>query len=100
VHVSGGASSWRRYLPWRDKQGERAWFSWMLVAPAAGDYSVHVKARGDGSLLVEFDGETVLRVTEFEAPVVTTAVRLTKGAHAVRVVTVGDVEIQSVEIGN
>jgi len=101
THVSKGDASWLcRYLPWCDKREDRAWFSWMLVAPAAGDYSVHVKARGDGSLLVEFDGETVLRVTEFEAPVVTTAVRLTKGAHAVRVVTVGDVEIQSVEIGN
>ncbi|MDH3201709.1 MAG: PA14 domain-containing protein [Myxococcales bacterium] len=95
VHVPIGASGWRRYLPWRDKKG---WFSWMLVAPATGDYSVQVKASGEGSLVVEFDGETALRVTELKSPLPTTQVRLTKGAHAVRVVTAGDVEIQSVEI--
>ena len=100
VHVPSVASGWRHYLPWRDSKGDRAWFGWMLVAPATDDYSVLVKARGDGAVLVEFDGETAIAVTELESTVLTTVVRLAKGAHAVRAVTIGDVEVQSIEIAD
>jgi hypothetical protein len=101
THVSEGEASWLcRYLPWRDKRGDRAWFSWMLIAPATGDYSIRVRAKGEGSLSVEVDGEAAIGFAEVKAPVVTPAVRLTKGAHAVRVVTTGDVEVQSVQIGD
>ena len=95
-----GTIGWRRYLPWRDKDEDLGWYSWMVVAPETAEYSVQVKASGDGSLFVELDGETVMRSVDVELGVRTTSVRLTKGAHAVRAVFNGDVEIERIQVGD
>ncbi|MDH3624439.1 MAG: PA14 domain-containing protein [Myxococcales bacterium] len=100
-HVSkgaGNASWWLRYLPWADKSGGSEWFSWMLIAPSTREYSIQVRAEGEGSLVVEVDGEAAMRFEPVSPPLAPLRLRLTKGAHAIRVVITGDVELQSVDI--
>lgn len=100
-HVSkgaGNASWWLRYLPWADKSGGSEWFSWMLIAPSTREYSIQVRAEGEGSLVVEVDGEAAMRFEPVSPPLAPLRLRLAKGAHAIRVVITGDVELQSVDI--
>ncbi|MGB9338167.1 MAG: hypothetical protein WCB63_02980, partial [Polyangiales bacterium] len=83
-------SGWRRYVPCLNELGEQ-WHSWMLTAPKTGTYSIRVKGSGTGRLLVEVDGEPVIELGSLEEGTVPPAsVKLSKGAHALRVILVGD----------
>ena len=84
------ASGWRRYVPCLNELGEE-WHSWMLTAPKTGTYSIRVKGSGTGRLLVEVDGEPVIELGSLEEGTAPPAsVKLSKGAHALRVILVGD----------
>jgi hypothetical protein len=98
-HKAKSSSSWYRYLPWCDESEHRNWASWMLIAPETGDYWIRVQATGEGYLSVEVDGDTIISDPDPSAsapdPV---SFRFTKGAHAIRAVTIGDVDVQSIDI--
>jgi hypothetical protein len=81
---------WRRYIPCLNDPGEE-WHSWMLTAPATGKYSIQVKGRGEGRLVIEVDGEPIMEHSSFDqGPAAPRTVQLTQGSHALRVILVGD----------
>jgi len=72
----------------------------MLIAPTTGTYSFRMQGRGSGRLLVEVDGETIGELSSLEqsggAPL---TAKLTKGAHAARVIMVGSaLQLDHIEV--
>jgi hypothetical protein len=72
----------------------------MLIAPATGTYAFRIEGRGGGRLVVEVDGEPIVDLSSLDQATSTPiSALLTKGAHAIRVVMVGDeVELARIEI--
>ncbi|MGB5808889.1 MAG: PA14 domain-containing protein [Polyangiales bacterium] len=95
-----GRSWWRKYIPWLGGRSDREWYSWMLISPTSQSYSVRVRAQGEGTVRVEIDGDVVSTTSKIVPPLDAVVVPLTKGAHAVRVVATGDVDIRGVEFTN
>lgn len=94
------AGGWRRYVPCLNDLGEE-WHSWMLIAPQTGTFSIRVEGSGRGRVLVEVDGEPVVELASLEAGTAApVSVKLAKGAHALRVILVGDeLELGAIEVG-
>jgi len=74
--------------------------TWMLTAPKTGAFSIRIEGSGTGRLVVEVDGEPVAELVSLEesrgAPV---SVKLTKGAHALRVILVGnELELDEIQV--
>jgi hypothetical protein len=97
-HTSEG-TGWRRHVPFLNEPKDQ-WHAWMLIAPATGTYTLRVEGRGGGRLIVEVDGEAIAELSSLEAsgraPLST---KLTKGAHAIRVVMVGsDLELDRIVV--
>ncbi len=92
-------SWWRRHIPWVNKPGKQ-WHAWMLIAPKTATYTFRVEGRGDGRLVVEVDGEPIGELSSLDQAVgVPLNVQLTKGAHAVRVIMVGDeLDLDRIEV--
>ena len=92
-------SWWRRYIPWLDEPTEQ-WHAWMLTAPRTGTYTVHAYGGGTGRTTVEVDGEPIGEISTLERTVsAPLSVKLTKGAHALRVVMVGSrLELDRIEV--
>ena len=83
-------SGWRQYVPCLNKAGQE-WHAWMLLAPKTGTFGIRIKGSGSGRLILEVDGEPVIELGSMEDGVAAPLrVKLTKGAHALRVVLVGE----------
>jgi hypothetical protein len=92
-------SCWRRYLPWLEESTDQ-WHAWMLIAPTMGTYAFRVDGRGSGSVVVEVDGRAIGELSSLEqSGSVALNAKLTKGAHAVRVIMVGGgLELDRIDI--
>lgn len=99
VSHTSGSTGWRRYVPCAGGP-ESKWHAWMLIAPATGTYAFRIEGRGGGRLVVEVDGEPIVDLSSLDQATSTPiSALLTKGAHAIRVVMVGDeVELARIEI--
>jgi hypothetical protein len=88
---------WRRFVPWLNEPNDQ-WHTWMLIAPTTGTYQFRVHGRGTGRLVVEVDGEPIGMLSSLvNAPL---TAKLTKGAHAIRVVMVGsELKLDQIEVG-
>jgi len=93
------ATGWRRYVPCAG-ESEDQWHAWMLIAPTTGAYTFRIEGRGSGRLVVEVDGEPIIELSSLDQPPTTPlSAQLTKGAHAVRVVMIGDeLELDGIEV--
>jgi len=90
-------SWWRRAL----SCGEGArddWYSWMVIAPTTDTFSLQVEGRGTGSVVIELDGRPVGRFDSLQGSSPTLPLSMTKGAHALRAVLVGDVELSQLRV--
>ncbi len=90
---------WRQYIPWLNDPADQ-WHAWMLIAPTTRSYSFGLQGRGSGRVVVEVDGEPIGELSSLEqtanAPL---TVKLTQGAHALRIVMVGTrLELDRIEV--
>jgi hypothetical protein len=93
------ATGWRQYVPCFSEAGD-SWLSWMLIAPETGTYSIRVEGEGRGRLVIEVDGEPIAEHSSLgEAASAPVAVKLTKGAHALRAVILGEIELVRIDVG-
>jgi hypothetical protein len=72
----------------------------MLIAPVTATYSFRIDGQGSGRLVVEVDGESIGEISSLEQSVNSAlSARLSKGAHAVRVIMVGSaLELDRIEV--
>lgn len=93
------AAGWQRYVPCVGGPKDQ-WHAWMLIAPVTETYTFRIEGSGSGRVVVEVDGEPIVELSSLDQPLSKPlSAKLTKGAHAVRVVMVGnDLELDSVEI--
>ena len=90
-------SWWHRYLPWCNS-AEDKWHSWMVIAPDSAKYRIELQGAGEGSMVLEVDGEPLSRLSSFEEAGRSVEAHLTRGAHAIRVITTGDASVEGVKI--
>lgn len=83
---SGSGSLWDRLFG-----DSRQWWSWIVNVPKTGVYAVTVE--GSGQLRVELDGEVILTGEQRSKER-----RLTRGAHAIRLVPESGGEVTSVSV--
>ena len=90
---------WYHYIPWLNEPVDQ-WHAWMLTAPTTGTYTIRIQGGGVGRMLVEVDGEPVAKLDSVEkAASAPLAVKLTKGAHALRIVVVdGRLDLDRIEV--
>jgi len=87
---TGQAAGWRRYVPCVGGS-EDQWHAWMLIAPVTGIYALRIEGSGTGRVVVEVDGEPIVELSSLDEPRSKLLnAKFTKGAHAIRVVMVGD----------
>lgn len=78
---------------------EQAWHAWMVIAPETSAYSLEVEARGSGTVIVELDGQPLGRFDPAQdGPASTVRVAMTKGAHALRAVLLGEAELSELRV--
>lgn len=90
-------SWWQRYLPWCNRADDK-WYSWMLIAPDSASYRIELQGEGRGSVTLELDGEPLTRFEAFDRGGRVVQAPLTRGAHAIRVVTSGDATVETLRI--
>ncbi len=94
----GGSSWWDRVrnVLCSDDAPE-VWFAWMVIAPERKTYEVQVRARGPGSLILELDGKILAHYESLDGgSLPPRSAEMTQGAHAFRVVAVGDAKIEEI----